>query len=128
MLFHNQNKTRIPLGIDGVVLHHDAGRDLVRLEAILRFLRSTSPQTEAELLVNGPYGARVRVIDYDAASGKLLPPADVIADTESTGLLADPAFHAQNVYAIIMRTLAHNGACLFLVHSSCAGHRHNLTS
>jgi hypothetical protein len=57
----------------------------------------------------GPCGARVRVIDYDASTGKLLAPASVdrmdqVADPGAA--LIDPGFHAVNVYAIMMRTLA----------------------
>jgi hypothetical protein len=42
----------VPLGIDGVVLHHDTGRDFERLAALVSFLHQTSPESEVELLVN----------------------------------------------------------------------------
>ncbi|MFT3913582.1 MAG: hypothetical protein QM704_05605 [Anaeromyxobacteraceae bacterium] len=71
----------------------------------------------AETLAAGPRGYRVHVIDYDASTGRLYPP--VAYDREAGGWRADPAaevteevvlrdtgFHAQNVYAIVMRTLA----------------------
>lgn len=81
-----------------------------------------------ELLAIGPTGFRVKVVDYDAEAGLLyrahvyaenaeghmvdpfaarLPeanhPSRAAAEAE---LLSDPAFHAQNVYALVMRTLA----------------------
>src|SRR5947208_13520765 len=59
----------------------------------------------------GPLGYRVQVIDYDASSRTLYRPlrlsaADPFARASDRKLLADPQFHAQNVYAIVMRTLA----------------------
>lgn len=77
----------------------------------------------AEVLAHGPTGYRVRVVDYDASSRCMYKDliegrneADKLADPfarrpeESDAdyearLLADPNFHSQNVYAIIMRTL-----------------------
>lgn len=82
----------------------------------------------AEHISNGPTGYRVKVVDFDATSGKFYPPINYVMD--STGKVVDPfttprgdatsakwkkyfetiigspAFHAQNVYAISMRTLA----------------------
>jgi hypothetical protein len=59
------------------------------------------------------------VIDYDASSGTLYRPLDPARYNGKTGecldpflkepdarLLRDPSFHAQNVYAIVMRTLS----------------------
>lgn len=80
-----------------------------------------------EQLGAGPRGYRVQVVDYDASSnqwfvprdaselGTVLEPGDPYAvppKRESARafnarLLDDPRFHAQNVYAIAMRTLAH---------------------
>jgi hypothetical protein len=82
----------------------------------------------AEELDPGPCGYRVNVIDYDATANVLyrpavLPPAPEVRQLEPgrqaaqqtlppdsaakpRPLVEDPAFHAQNVYAIIMRTLA----------------------
>lgn len=55
----------------------------------------------------GPCGYRVRVIDYDSSTGKLYRPGVFPVDSSDTDkLLLNPAFHAQNVYAIVMRTLA----------------------
>ena len=77
-----------------------------------------------EQLSAGPRGYRVQIVDYDASSnrwfvpleassfGTILAPRDPYASTSGTKesfnarLLDDPRFHAQNVYAITMRTLA----------------------
>ncbi len=64
----------------------------------------------AEVLGPGPRGARVRVIDYDATTHSLYQPdLEVTSDrfhaATDRQLLDDPHFHAQNVYAIVMRTL-----------------------
>ena len=64
-----------------------------------------------ERLEAGPRGYRVHVVDYDASTEtlyapKALPPSDdPYRDAPDSVLLSDPGFHAQNVYAIIMRTL-----------------------
>lgn len=69
----------------------------------------------AEHLEPGPRGARFHVVDYDPASGKFEPPAVLIpGQGDPFGdpginhevLTQDPAFRAQNVYAIAARTLA----------------------
>jgi hypothetical protein len=71
----------------------------------------------AEELLPGPRGYRVSVIDYDTTSNTLYQPAtfrslpngqyeDPFAKKGDGQLLGDPRFHAQNVYAIVMRTLA----------------------
>jgi hypothetical protein len=71
----------------------------------------------AEELSPGPRGYRVQVIDYDASCGLLYPPLeyrtladgtynDPFDDEPDETLLGDPLFHAQNVYAIVMRILA----------------------
>lgn len=80
----------------------------------------------AERLDVGPTGYRVRVIDFDAAENVLykgptydLDPSGVVIDpfqpparanartwrAYENRLLGDPRFHAQNAYAIAMRTL-----------------------
>jgi len=71
----------------------------------------------AEDLALGPRGYRVQVIDYDASSGLLYVPLEYrvledgqyndpfVAEDDDT-LVGDPTFHAQNVYAIVMRILA----------------------
>lgn len=69
----------------------------------------------AEHLEPGPRGARFHVVDYDPASGRFEPPAvlnpalgDPFGDQDISDevLTQDPAFRAQNVYAIAARTLA----------------------
>ena len=74
----------------------------------------------AEELLPGPCGHRVNVIDYDVSTETLYEPAVYpapengacvdpfakIAKKNPERLLGDPRFHAQNVYAIAMRTVA----------------------
>ena len=82
----------------------------------------------AEELLPGPCGYRVNVIDYDSSTDTLYEPAVYKAlpgghiedrfalsprmkkskrrpKNYDRRLLDDPTFHAQNVYAIVMRTL-----------------------
>ncbi len=63
-----------------------------------------------EIPLPGPCGYRVRVVDYDSSTGKLYRPGDFPCErhkgTPPHKLLNDFAFHAQNAYAIVMRTLA----------------------
>lgn len=80
---------------------------------------TTQVQVPAERLAPGPWGYRVQVIDYDATSGTFYTPleyddsggfldpfADVANEGKVDSLLENPQFHAQNVYAIVMRILA----------------------
>jgi hypothetical protein len=78
---------------------------------------TTAVEVPAEDLLPGPCGYRVRVIDYDTATATLYEPAtykpfsggayeDPFEKKSDAQLLSDPRFHAQNVYAIVMRTLA----------------------
>ncbi len=73
----------------------------------------------AEDLAPGPWGYRVHVIDYDTSTGTLYAPppvpdppivdgryVDPFEGADDETLLNDPGFHAQNVYALVMRTLA----------------------
>ena len=71
----------------------------------------------AEILQKGPWGHRVHVVDYDASRRLLYTPIDISRDKRGRVkdrfakvadrvLLADPGFHQQNAYAIVMRTLA----------------------
>jgi hypothetical protein len=65
-----------------------------------------------EVLSAGPTGSRVRVIDYDSSTDRFYLPlgkglaSDPFIDKTDSQLLSNPHFHAQNVYAIVMRTLA----------------------
>ena len=77
----------------------------------------------AEELLPGPRGYRVNVIDFDASTGHLYEAAAIgprddpfqvpsrrgkpaRSRSHDKRLLSDPRFHAQNAYAIVMRTLA----------------------
>ncbi len=65
-----------------------------------------------ERLGPGPRGYRVHVVDYDSTQRalyrqcKLGNKGDPFKGIADGRLLKDPAFHAQNVYAIVMRLLA----------------------
>jgi hypothetical protein len=64
-----------------------------------------------EPLAPGPLGYRAQVVDYDASTNTLyrslrLGHTDPFATASDRKLLSDPQFHQQNVYAIVMRTLA----------------------
>jgi hypothetical protein len=64
-----------------------------------------------EDLADGPIGHRVQVVDYDASTQTLYRPAkahagDFPKPKGNAEILGDPAFHATNVYALVMRTLA----------------------
>jgi hypothetical protein len=69
----------------------------------------------------GPWGARFHVVDFDSTTRVLRAPVDLATDVEAppgwgvvdgfenatdAELLEDPAFRAQNAYAIAARTLA----------------------
>jgi hypothetical protein len=71
----------------------------------------------AEEIAPGPRGYRVHIVDFDASTSTLYKPikyprlaelddADPYATASDSQLLVDPRFHAQNVYAIVMKTLA----------------------
>lgn len=73
-------------------------------------------QITAEPLMDGPCGARIKVVDYDASRDRLYLPLkggyqqgeawlDPFAGKNPARFLDDPRFHQQNVYAIAMRTL-----------------------
>jgi hypothetical protein len=90
---------------------------------------TTEVEIPAEMLAPGPTGYRVTVVDYDATNNVLYEPAvlehaangiqkDAFTLKDARGkkkkrpkgydrrLRTDPRFHAQNAYAIVMRTLA----------------------
>lgn len=69
----------------------------------------------AETLIAGPIGYRVHLIDYDSSSGRFNGahqlPASFDEEPESwkagsERIVEDYRFHAQNVYALVMKTLA----------------------
>lgn len=61
----------------------------------------------SEVLGAGPRGYRVYVVDFDASSSCLYRPAVVPVPPKAVEQLVQSLdFHAQNVYAIVMRTLA----------------------
>jgi hypothetical protein len=66
-------------------------------------------QIPNERLADGPRGYRVQVVDYDATSKILYKPAPY-RETDNIkvpkNIVKDRAFHARNVYAIVMRVLA----------------------
>jgi hypothetical protein len=78
-------------------------------------------EVPAEEIAPGPRGYRIQVIDYDTSSGVLYQPIDYptlqrgsyvdpfardAAKKENDWILTEPRFHQQNVYAIVMKTLA----------------------
>ncbi len=80
-----------------------------------------------EELAAGPRGSRVHVVDYDSSTHSLYRPmgplngesltansatGDPFRTATSAELLSNPHFHAQNVYAIVMRTLQRFEAAL----------------
>ena len=97
---------------DPSVKRRDAGRNI--LLAKIPF-----PATRLE---PGPRGPRFHVVDFDTSTGRLNDPAvltgteeslprgwdfqDRFDDVSDETILTDPAFRAQNVYAIASRTLA----------------------
>lgn len=56
-----------------------------------------------ESVAPGPRGYRVHVIDYDTTTKKFNPPVTLPVRSNDIG---DPAVHARNAYAIVMRTLS----------------------
>ena len=60
-----------------------------------------------EDLLPGPMGYAVHVVDYDASSQTMYRPATLLEDDYRApdDIIGDPAYHAINAYAIVMRTL-----------------------
>jgi len=54
----------------------------------------------------GPRGYRVHVVDFDATTGRWRAPVHIPVTVARKPDIEDPSLHAQNVYAIVMRTLA----------------------
>jgi len=81
---------------------------------------TTQVDIPAEEVAPGPRGYRVQVVDYDTSSGVLYQPrkyktlpdgsyVDPFLEDPSQPndyMVTDPRFHQQNVYAIVMKTLA----------------------
>jgi len=78
---------------------------------------TASVPVPAELLGPGPWGYRVQVVDYDATQDRLYPPleyavdesgsvTDRFANVDPRSFIDSIEFHSQNVYALVMRTLA----------------------
>lgn len=104
------------------IIAKDPGLRLGGPDGPMAFTQVSLP---AEILARGPTGYRVKVVDYNAtdrmayrdrqsyqdAEGNLLDPfapgegEDLLDPAYQARLLADPNFHAQNAYAITMRTL-----------------------
>jgi hypothetical protein len=68
-----------------------------------------------EILARGPMGHRVQVVDYDASTSKFYGSHDLPARYEDEpeewqkgdpSIVDDFGFHAQNTYALVMKTLA----------------------
>jgi hypothetical protein len=103
------------------ILAQDPG---VRIRNRLTLAQVDVPREE---LASGPIGYRIKVVDFDASANVLYDSADYKNDEDGepvdlfaaptskqspkarraceAKLLSDPAFHAQNAYAIAMRTL-----------------------
>ena len=82
---------------------------------------TTEVDIPAEEIAPGPRGYRVQVVDYDTSSGVLYQPLEYpplqngqyldpfkedAQRATNENLITDPRFHQQNVYAIVMKTLA----------------------
>lgn len=72
----------------------------------------TKVKIPVEVLLPGPRGARIEVIDYDASTGHFYEPIDLNDDHDPfKGALSvdqvqsDPRFHAQNVFGKTAATL-----------------------
>src|SRR4051812_21932236 len=64
-----------------------------------------------ESVESGPIGHRVHVVDYDASTETMYPPAafsssSMAARLSRTKMLNTPDFHSQNVYGLVMSTVA----------------------
>ena len=64
-----------------------------------------------ESVVPGPIGHRVHLVDYDSSTGTMYPAAELgsesmTAKVSRNKILNTPDFHAQNVYGLVMSTVA----------------------
>jgi hypothetical protein len=117
--------SRAPVPKPGRTLTIVAQDPTVRVAGRILTAEVTIPN---EALSAGPRGYRVHVVDYDATNNRMYVPIDPAtmgtvrdpkdpfapdprrrqsASAFNEPLLSDPRFHAQNAYAIVMRTLAH---------------------
>ena len=80
-----------------------------------KWILMTTVSVPAERLSDGPRGYRVHVIDYDTTTRRYLGghrlPESYAEEPEAwrkgdPKIVGDPRFHAQNVYALVMKTLA----------------------
>lgn len=95
------------------IIAHDPG---VRANGRILTARVALPW---EALSAGPRGSRVHVVDYDSSTHTLYQPlaphrdkGDPFRELSGRALVSNPHFHAQNVYAIVMRTLQRFEAAL----------------
>jgi hypothetical protein len=83
-----------------------------------RRILTAKAQITAEPLMDGPCGARIKVVDYDASRDRIYLPMrggyqkgddwlDPFDGRSAATFLDDPRFHQQNAYAIAMRTLGY---------------------
>jgi hypothetical protein len=98
------------------IVAHDPGLTVGSGKA--KRILTAEVQVPNEELDAGPRGYRVNVIDYDSSTDTLYAPldpakygapaspADPYRKPSDRTILSDPRFHAQNVYAVVMRTLA----------------------
>lgn len=88
-----------------------------RQDAYEEVILTAQVEVPAEELAPGPRGYRAQVIDYNSSTGELYSAleykhleggkyCDPFIDEPDSALLNNPTFHAQNTYAIVMKTLA----------------------
>lgn len=93
-----------------VIAQDPAVRDLSA--PVRRQIVRAQAEIPAETLQPGPEGYRLQVVDYDVSQDTVYkqfqpdPVDDSFARKTDRQLLSDPHFHCQNVYALVMRTLA----------------------
>jgi hypothetical protein len=121
MMQFDERATALPRQFRATVIARDPSV-LERGEATKRPILRAQVDFPATRLEPGPRGPRFHVVDFDASTKHLNPAADLTRADEAlpvgwgfvdrfekkddATLLSDPAFRAQNVYAIASRTLA----------------------